>query len=90
MNNTNPVNCTIIYGPPGCKKTTHKEKFAEYFRTDFIIDNWSPDDQPVPKNTLLLTNINLAYFPKLYTQLVNNGNYLYCYELALYLIENQK
>lgn len=48
----------IVYGPPGCGKTTNRERIREYFGMAEILDDgeWQPG-QPVPENALVLTNI---------------------------------
>lgn len=47
---------TVIYGPQGCGKTTHKAALAAHFGLSHVIDDWNPTD-PLPENTLALTNV---------------------------------
>ena len=45
----------IIYGPPGCGKTTHKEALAKAFNKPVIIDSWD-HQQSLPNNAIAFTN----------------------------------
>lgn len=49
------MNSIIVYGPPGCGKTTNKDKLARHFNKTLIIDDWIPGDN-IPDNALILTN----------------------------------
>lgn len=50
----------VIFGFPGCGKTTHIPAFIKKFQPDFIMDNW--DGEKTLKNyTLALTNIPPPY-----------------------------
>ncbi|MDF3842696.1 AAA family ATPase [Pseudomonas citronellolis] len=47
----------IVYGPPGCGKTTNAQRIATALGLTKIHDNWDPlDRQLAPFNTLHLTN----------------------------------
>ncbi len=50
------MNSIIVYGPPGCGKTTNKEKLAAHYSKSHIVDNWTPEDC-IPDNALILTNV---------------------------------
>lgn len=49
------MNSIIVYGPPGCGKTTNKDKLAKYFGKSHIVDNWMPGDD-IPNDSLILTS----------------------------------
>lgn len=44
----------IVYGPPGCGKTTNAEVITDHFGLSSWIDGWIPG-MPMPENALLLT-----------------------------------
>lgn len=46
----------VIYSPPGCGKSQHKDELAAIFGKNQIIDNWVPGDN-LPENALALTNV---------------------------------
>jgi Holliday junction resolvasome RuvABC ATP-dependent DNA helicase subunit len=46
----------IVYGPPGCGKTTHAAALAQHYRKDRIVDDWTPG-RKVPADTIALTDV---------------------------------
>lgn len=46
----------VIYGPPGCGKSTHAAALAAHFGKSRIVDDWQPGGR-VGDDTLALTNI---------------------------------
>jgi flagellar biosynthesis GTPase FlhF len=47
----------VVYGPPGCGKTTNAERLRAHFNADDVIDGEGPGIQPARfKRTLILTN----------------------------------
>lgn len=51
---------TVIYGPQGCGKTTHKAALAAHFGMAHVVDGWAPGDT-LPADALALTNVQGAH-----------------------------
>lgn len=52
----------LVYGPPGCGKTTNQDVLAKHFGVRRVLDlEELPPDQVLPEDTLVFTNVpNLA------------------------------
>ena len=45
----------VIYGPPGCGKSTHAAALAAFFGKSRLVDDWVPGG-PLADDTIALTN----------------------------------
>lgn len=50
----------IVYGPPGCGKSTHAPTFARRYGCTRIIDEWD-GRSALPEGALALTNVEPPY-----------------------------
>jgi len=49
-----------IYGPQGCGKTMHAEKFMKAFGLKYLLDGFDPETGVLPTNpTLILSNVKI-------------------------------
>lgn len=46
----------VVYGPPGCGKSTHAVALAIHFGKSRIVDDWTPGGR-LGDDTLALTNV---------------------------------
>ena len=53
---TSLVAGVVVYGPPGCGKSTHASALARHYGKERIVDDWMPGS-PVRADTLVLTNV---------------------------------
>lgn len=70
------MNSVIVYGPPGCGKTTNRYKLADYFGKSCVMDNWTPGDD-IPDDALILTNVpgvkGALLFDSVIKKIINTG-----------------
>ena len=46
----------IVFGPPGCGKTKHKNRIMKHFGLTKCVDEWCPSIPHPSDDSLLLTN----------------------------------
>ena len=63
----------IVFGPPGCGKTTNRQVLMEKYNCTQVIEDWDKDDN-VLDNTLILTDMNPPFiYPSIEFKIAMEG-----------------